>query len=83
MSAVETTKKTIKRIEKALKDNNIKHEQINYDVFLFNASGYSIYTDNCTIEVCKNIIAVNEKQVKGMDEMINEVLAVEGYGRTQ
>jgi hypothetical protein len=75
--AVTITKKTVQAIEKALKSSNITHEPINYDVFLFNATGYTILTNHCTIEITTDQITVNEKPVDNIDDMIYEVLAVE------
>jgi hypothetical protein len=75
--AVTKTKKTVQAIEKVLKDRNITHEAIDYDVFLFNSTGFTIYTNYCTIEIINEQISVNEMPVESVEEMTYEVLAVE------
>lgn len=69
--------KTVQAIEKSLDSNGIKHEEIEYSVFLYNVGGYVVQTDNCSIEVSKNGIEVNEKPVDGIKEMLVAVKEVE------
>ncbi|OMF76699.1 hypothetical protein [Paenibacillus glucanolyticus] len=76
--AVQITKRTVKAIEAKLKENEIVHEPIDYTPFLFNSIGHTILTDNCTIEVYKNEITVNEKPVSDVYEMIDMVTQVAG-----
>ncbi|ATF13660.1 hypothetical protein A616_17230 [Brevibacillus brevis X23] len=76
-AGVQLTKRTVKEAEKALKSHNVKHEPIDYDVFLLNAISYTILTNNCTIEICNDEVTVNEIHVNDINEMIEEVLSVE------
>ncbi|MGC6586152.1 hypothetical protein ACPV3A_14440 [Paenibacillus sp. Dod16] len=76
--AVQITKRTVNAIEAKLKENEILHEPIDYTPFLFNSIGHTILTDNCTIEVYKNEITVNENPVNDLNDMINMVIQVEG-----
>lgn len=78
LKASESTKKTVYAVDKKLTKHKIKHDPIDYNIFLYGASGYHILTEYCTIEVYREKIVVNEKQVEDVNEMIFEVLKVEG-----
>ncbi len=78
MSKVEKTKKTVQKVEKALRAESIKHEPIEYTVFLFNASAYDVQTEHCTIDIEGDRIRVNEKDVDSIEDMIHAIRTVEG-----
>lgn len=70
-------KQTVKTITKALQEHNINHE-VSGDEFTFSiAPTCSIYTANCTIEVYRDQVTVNENPVIDVDDMISEVLTWE------
>jgi hypothetical protein len=71
-------KQTVKAITKKLQEYSINHE-VSGDEYTFSvAPTCSIYTTNCTIEVYKDQVSVNEIPVIDVDDMLLEVLAVEG-----
>ncbi|OMD09843.1 hypothetical protein [Paenibacillus odorifer] len=70
--------KLVKSISDKLNTYGYEHE-IAGDKFTFAIAPTStILTNNCTIEVHKKQIAVNEKLVSNLDELIEEVIEVEG-----
>lgn len=73
----QVTKKTVKAIEAKLKEYKINYEPIDYDLSFTYSVGYTILTDNCTIEVYKDQITVNEKPVADINEMIEMVVKIE------
>ncbi|WP_405169331.1 hypothetical protein [Paenibacillus sp. FSL H3-0286] len=69
--------KTVKSIVSKLKEYNIHHE-VSGDQFTFVlAPTATIHTNNCTIEIYKDQVTVNEIPVIDIEDMISEVLAVE------
>ncbi|ASA22731.1 hypothetical protein [Paenibacillus donghaensis] len=73
-----TIQKLVNSVTRTLSSNNIKHE-VSGDEQTFTISPTcSIYTNNCTIEIYKDEIKVNEKLVDDLDEMIDIVIKVEG-----
>lgn len=69
--------KRVQVISIKLNTFNIQHEVLG-DNFMFAFSPTcTIHTNNCTIEVYKNQITVNEKPVSDLDEMVDKVLVVE------
>lgn len=74
----QVTKKTVKAIETKLKEYEIEYEPIDYDLSFIYSVGHTVLTDNCTIEVYKDQITVNEKPVSDVYEMIDMVIEIEG-----
>ncbi|MDR6779379.1 hypothetical protein J2W98_003659 [Paenibacillus peoriae] len=69
--------KLVKQIIKKL-DSEGLHYEVSGDQYTFVISPTcTIHTNHCTIDVYKNQITINEKLVDGLDEMIDEILAVE------
>lgn len=69
--------KTVKAITSELNKHSIPHE-VSGDKFTFAiAPTATIHTANCTIEVYKDQVSVNEIPVIDIEDMISEVLAVE------
>ncbi|MGV6935982.1 hypothetical protein ACWA2B_10750 [Paenibacillus sp. CMM36] len=72
--------KLVKQITKKL-DSEGLHYEVSGDQYTFVISPTcTIYTNHCTIEIHKNSITVNEQPVVDIDEMMEEVMKVEGGG---
>lgn len=70
--------KLVKSISEKLNTYGYVHEVAGDKTTFAIAPTATILTENCTIEVYKNQITVNEKPVLDLDEMIDEVIEVEG-----
>jgi len=69
--------KTVNNVIHKLETNNISHEVVG-DKFTFAISPTcTIHTDQCTIDIHKDQINVNENRVSDLDEMIDVILEVE------
>lgn len=67
----------VEKITKKLESSKIKHELLGDAHTFLIAPTCTIHTDNCTIEVWKEQITVNEKIVDDLDDMIYEIRTVE------
>lgn len=70
--------KLVKSISDKLNTYGYEHEIAGDKSTFAIAPTATILTENCTIEVFKNQIKVNEKHVLDIEEMIDEVIEVEG-----
>ena len=66
----------VKKVERILTQHHINFETIGDDVTFAMSPTATIRTNNCTIELYKNEITVNE-QPTTLDDFIYDVLAVE------
>ncbi|KAF6630529.1 hypothetical protein H6F38_13945 [Paenibacillus sp. EKM208P] len=65
--------KLVKQITKKLDSEGLYYE-VSGDQYTF----VIIHTNHCTIEIHKNSITVNEQPVVDIEEMMEEVMEVEG-----
>lgn len=69
--------KLVKQITKKLDSERLYYE-VSGDQYTFAISPTcTIHTNQCTIDIRKNKIAVNEQPVANIDEMMEEVMEVE------
>jgi hypothetical protein len=70
--------KLVKQITKKL-DSEGLHYEVTGDQYSFAISPTcAIHTNHCTIEIYKNSIKVNEQPVADIEEMMEEIMEVEG-----
>lgn len=69
--------KLVNQIAQKLNIHNITHEVLGDKYTFAYSPTCTIHTNNCTIEIVKDQITVNEKPVNDIEEMIDEVLEVE------
>ncbi|MEK4427794.1 hypothetical protein MHB54_00895 [Paenibacillus sp. FSL M7-0802] len=70
--------KLVKQITKKLDAEGLYYE-VSGDQYTFIISPTcTIHTNHCTIEIHKNSITVNERPVADIEEMMEEVMEVEG-----
>ncbi|WP_036653655.1 hypothetical protein, partial [Paenibacillus pini] len=68
--------KLVNSISEKLNTYGYEHEVTGDKTTFAIAPTATVLTENCTIEVYKNQITVNEKHVMDLEEMINEVIEV-------
>lgn len=72
--------KFVKQITNKLDSEGLQYE-VTGDQYSFAISPTcTIHTNQCTIEIHKNHITVNEQPVSGIEEMVKAVMELEGGG---
>ncbi|WP_340032527.1 hypothetical protein NSQ20_11725 [Paenibacillus sp. FSL K6-1122] len=70
--------KLVKQITKKLDAEGLKYEVIGDQHTFAISPTCTIHTNQCTIEIIKDRITVNELPVTDVDEMMEEIMEVEG-----
>ncbi|PYE51606.1 hypothetical protein HUB98_06205 [Paenibacillus barcinonensis] len=71
--------KFVKQVTKKLDAEGVKYEVIGDEHSFAISPTCTIHTNNCTIEINKNRITVNEKAADDIEDMIDLILEVEYY----